>query len=84
VIICPLWVLRSPPRPAGGGDPGSIGPIQDRSKENLTSTDNGVILARCARHGRDKPGHDAEIDANFSASGLDRRFVGDGRVVQFF
>jgi hypothetical protein len=34
--------------------------------------------------GRGKPGHDAEIDSNFSASGLDRRFVGDGRVVQFF
>ena len=24
----------------------SMGPIQDRSKENLTSTDNGVIMAR--------------------------------------
>jgi hypothetical protein len=23
-----------------------MGPIQDRSKENLTSTDNGVIMAR--------------------------------------
>jgi hypothetical protein len=29
----------------------STGPIQDRSKENLVSTDNGVIMARraCAR-----------------------------------
>ena len=26
----------------------SIGPIVDRSKENLVSTDNGIIMARLA------------------------------------
>jgi len=54
----------------------SMGPIQDRSKENLVSTDNGVIMARirlrkaalAARQGRQPDGIDPETHAVRSAS----------------
>ncbi|MGE5098124.1 MAG: aromatic ring-hydroxylating dioxygenase subunit alpha, partial [Betaproteobacteria bacterium] len=46
----------------------SMGPIEDRSRENLVSSDNGIIMTRkrlldAARgnaEGRDPPGLDAE------------------------
>jgi phenylpropionate dioxygenase-like ring-hydroxylating dioxygenase large terminal subunit len=54
----------------------SMGPIQDRAKENLTSTDNGVIMARirlrkaveAMRAGRDPDGIDPATHAVRSAS----------------
>jgi phthalate 4,5-dioxygenase len=54
----------------------SMGPIQDRSKENLTSTDNGVIMARvrlrkaalAAQEGKDVDGLDPATHAVRSAS----------------
>ena len=54
----------------------SMGPIQDRSKENLVSTDNGVIMARirlrkaalAAREGGQPDGIDPETHAVRSAS----------------
>ena len=54
----------------------SMGPIQDRSKENLVSTDNGVIMARvrlrkaalAAQQGRDPDGLDPKTHAVRSAS----------------
>src|SRR5262249_32963098 len=56
--------------------PESMGPIQDRSKENLTSTDNGVIMARvrlrkaalAAREGQPVDGLDPATHAVRSAS----------------
>jgi phenylpropionate dioxygenase-like ring-hydroxylating dioxygenase large terminal subunit len=54
----------------------SMGPIQDRSKENLVSTDNGVIMARirlrkamlAAEQGREPDGIDPDTHAVRSAS----------------
>ena len=54
----------------------SMGPIQDRSKENLVSTDNGVIMARirlrkavlAAEQGREPDGLDPATHAVRSAS----------------
>jgi phthalate 4,5-dioxygenase len=54
----------------------SMGPIQDRSKENLTSTDNGVIMARirlrkaalAAQQGQEPDGLDPATHAVRSAS----------------
>jgi phthalate 4,5-dioxygenase len=54
----------------------SMGPIQDRSKENLVSTDNGVIMARirlrkaalAAAQGREPDGIDPATHAVRSAS----------------
>ncbi len=54
----------------------SMGPIQDRSKENLTSTDNGVIMARirlrkaalAAQQGKAPDGLDPATHAVRSAS----------------
>jgi phthalate 4,5-dioxygenase len=54
----------------------SMGPIQDRSKENLVSTDNGVIMARirlhkaalAVRQGREPDGIDPATHAVRSAS----------------
>jgi hypothetical protein len=54
----------------------SMGPIQDRSKENLTSTDNGVIMARvrlrkaalAAQQGKAPDGIDPKTHAVRSAS----------------
>jgi hypothetical protein len=54
----------------------SMGPIQDRSKENLTSTDNGVIMARirlrkavlAAQQGKEPDGLDPATHAVRSAS----------------
>jgi phthalate 4,5-dioxygenase len=54
----------------------SMGPIQDRSKENLTSTDNGVIMARirlrkaaeAARDGKTPDGLDPATHAVRSAA----------------
>ena len=54
----------------------SMGPIQDRSKENLTSTDNGVIMARirlrkaalAAAEGKEPDGLDPSTQAVRSAS----------------
>jgi phthalate 4,5-dioxygenase len=54
----------------------SMGPIQDRSKENLSSTDNGVIMARirlrkaaqAVAEGRDPDGVDPEVHKVRSAS----------------
>jgi phenylpropionate dioxygenase-like ring-hydroxylating dioxygenase large terminal subunit len=54
----------------------SMGPIQDRSKENLVSTDNGVIMARirlrkgavAASQGREPDGIDPATHAVRSAS----------------
>jgi phenylpropionate dioxygenase-like ring-hydroxylating dioxygenase large terminal subunit len=54
----------------------SMGPIQDRSKENLTSTDNGVIMARvrlrkaalAVQQGRQPDGIDPATHAVRSAS----------------
>ena len=54
----------------------SMGPIQDRSKENLTSTDNGVIMARvrlrkaavAVRQGKQPDGIDPATHAVRSAS----------------
>jgi hypothetical protein len=54
----------------------SMGPIQDRSKENLTSTDNGVIMARvrlrkaalAAQQGKAPDGLDPKTHAVRSAS----------------
>jgi phthalate 4,5-dioxygenase oxygenase subunit len=54
----------------------SMGPIQDRSKENLTSTDNGVIMARvrlrkaalAAQQGKPVDGLDPATHAVRSAS----------------
>jgi phthalate 4,5-dioxygenase len=54
----------------------SMGPIQDRSKENLVSTDNGVIMARsrlrkavlAVQHGREPDGIDPATHAVRSAS----------------
>jgi hypothetical protein len=54
----------------------SMGPIQDRSKENLTSTDNGVIMARvrlrkaalAAQEGKPVDGLDPATHAVRSAS----------------
>jgi phthalate 4,5-dioxygenase oxygenase subunit len=54
----------------------SMGPIQDRSKENLVSTDNGVIMARirlrkavlAAERGREPDGLDPATHAVRSAS----------------
>ncbi len=54
----------------------SMGPIQDRSKENLTSTDNGVIMARirlrkaalAAQQGNEPDGLDPATHAVRSAS----------------
>lgn len=54
----------------------SMGPIQDRSKENLTSTDNGVIMARirlrkaaqAAQQGQEPDGLAPETHAVRSAS----------------
>jgi len=54
----------------------SMGPIQDRSKENLVSTDNGVIMARirlrkaalAAQQGREPDGVDPATHAVRSAS----------------
>jgi phthalate 4,5-dioxygenase oxygenase subunit len=54
----------------------SMGPIQDRSKENLTSTDNGVIMARirlrkaalAVQQGKDPDGLDPATHAVRSAS----------------
>src|SRR5262249_50475644 len=59
-----------------GGIQESMGPIQDRSKENLVSTDNGVIMARirlrkaalAARQGRQPDGIDPATHAVRSAS----------------
>jgi hypothetical protein len=53
-----------------------MGPIQDRSKENLVSTDNGVIMARirlrkavlAAEQGREPDGLDPATHAVRSAS----------------
>jgi hypothetical protein len=53
-----------------------MGPIQDRSKENLTSTDNGVIMARirlrkavlAAQDGKEPDGLDPATHAVRSAS----------------
>jgi len=54
----------------------SMGPIQDRGKENLVSTDNGVIMARirlrkaalAAKEGRAPDGVDPATHAVRSAS----------------
>jgi hypothetical protein len=54
----------------------SMGPIQDRSKENLVSTDNGVIMARirlrkaalAAQQGEEPDGIDPTSHAVRSAS----------------
>jgi hypothetical protein len=54
----------------------SMGPIQDRNKENLVSTDNGVIMARirlrkavlAAEQGREPDGIDPATHAVRSAS----------------
>jgi phthalate 4,5-dioxygenase len=54
----------------------SMGPIQDRSKENLVSTDNGVIMARirlrkaalAVQEGRQPDGIDPATHAVRSAS----------------
>jgi hypothetical protein len=54
----------------------SMGPIQDRSKENLVSTDNGVIMARirlrkaalAAQQGKQPDGIDPATHAVRSAS----------------
>jgi phthalate 4,5-dioxygenase oxygenase subunit len=54
----------------------SMGPIQDRSKENLVSTDNGVIMARsrlrkavvAVQQGREPDGIDPATHAVRSAS----------------
>jgi hypothetical protein len=54
----------------------SMGPIQDRSKENLVSTDNGVIMARirlrkaalAAAQGKEPDGIDPATHAVRSAS----------------
>jgi phthalate 4,5-dioxygenase oxygenase subunit len=54
----------------------SMGPIQDRSKENLVSTDNGVIMGRirlrkavlAAEQGREPDGLDPATHAVRSAS----------------
>jgi hypothetical protein len=54
----------------------SMGPIQDRSKENLVSTDNGVIMARirlrkaalAAQQGEQPDGIDPATHAVRSAS----------------
>jgi phthalate 4,5-dioxygenase len=54
----------------------SMGPIQDRSKENLTSTDNGVIMARvrlrkaalAVQAGKEPDGLDPATQAVRSAS----------------
>jgi hypothetical protein len=54
----------------------SMGPIQDRSKENLTSTDNGVIMARirlrkaalAVRDGKEPDGIDPATHAVRAAS----------------
>jgi phthalate 4,5-dioxygenase len=54
----------------------SMGPIQDRSKENLVSTDNGVIMARvrlrkavlAAQQGKEPDGIDPVTHAVRSAS----------------
>jgi len=54
----------------------SMGPIQDRSKENLVSTDNGVIMARsrlrkavlAVQQGREPDGVDPATHAVRSAS----------------
>ena len=54
----------------------SMGPIQDRSKENLVSTDNGVIMARirlrkaalAVEQGKEPDGLDPATHAVRSAS----------------
>jgi hypothetical protein len=54
----------------------SMGPVQDRSKENLVSTDNGVIMARirlrnaalAVAQGKDPDGIDPAAHAVRSAS----------------
>jgi hypothetical protein len=54
----------------------SMGPIQDRAKENLTSTDNGVIMARvrlrkaalAAQEGKEPDGLEPKTHAVRSAS----------------
>ena len=54
----------------------SMGPVQDRSKENLVSTDNGVIMARirlrkaalAVAQGEDPDGIDPSAHAVRSAS----------------
>jgi hypothetical protein len=56
----------------------SMGPIQDRSKENLVSTDNAIIMARlrlrkaaqAVQEGKPAPGLDAEAQSVRSASFL--------------